>query len=428
VVSVNIRSYEARDRTAVVALWSEIFPDPPAHNVPDDDIDRKLGKDSELFLVAEIDASASERPALVGTCMAGWDGHRGFVWYVGVKGDQQNQGIGMQLMQEAEQRLWRQGCRKVNLMIRAGNEPVIQFYEKLGYVQEARACMGKLLGPPHAASVQALRNRAEHFRSLHNRERAFVIANPWDVGSAKILESAGFEALATTSAGYAFSRAKLDGAVSRDAMLAHCRELCSQTDLPISADLENGFAADPEQAAATFRLAGETGLVGASIEDASGDRTQPIFAFDLAVARVRAAVTAVRQLPFQFVLTARAENYLHGTPDLDDTIKRLQAFEEAGADVLYAPGLKRLEDIRVVCSSVSRPVNVVIGTGMSHLTVDNLSDAGVSRISLGSSFARVAIGALLASATETLQSGRFDLIDQGAGFKEIARLLSGGGS
>jgi len=428
VADVNIRSYEARDRAAVVALWSEIFPDPPAHNVPDDDIDRKLGKDPELFLIAETNGTASGHPALVGTCMAGWDGHRGFVWYVGVKRDWQNQGIGIQLMREAEQQLWRQGCRKVNLMIRAGNEPVIQFYEKLGYVQEDRACMGKLLGPPDAVTVHALRDRAERFRRLHNRERAFVIANPWDLGSAKILESAGFEALATTSAGYAFSRARLDGAVSRDAMLAHCRELCSQTDLPVSADLENGYATDPDQAATTYTLAGETGLVGASIEDASGDRRRPIFAFDLAVARVQAAVAAVRQLPFEFVLTARAENYLHGTPDLDDTIKRLQAFEQAGADVLYAPGLKRLEDIRTVCSSVSRPVNVVIGTGMSHLTVDDLSDAGVSRISLGSSFARVAIGALLASATETLQSGRFDLIDQGTSFKAIARLLSGSDS
>ena len=205
--------------------------------------------------------------------------------------------------------------------------------------------------------------KANRFRALHERPGTFIIPNPWDVGSARLLEHAGFEALATTSAGVAFNLGRPDGHVTRDEKLAHCRAVCEATDLPVNADLEKCFADDPAGVAETIRLAAATGLAGGSVEDSTGDPANPIFAFDLAVERVRAAVAAARAQSFPFMLTARAENLLHGRRDMADTIKRLQAFEAAGADVLYAPGLSTLDEVRAVVSAVKKPVNVLHDRG-----------------------------------------------------------------
>jgi 2-methylisocitrate lyase-like PEP mutase family enzyme len=210
--------------------------------------------------------------------------------------------------------------------------------------------------------------KAEAFRALHERPGAFVIPNPWDVGTALILARSGFEALATTSAGCAFGLGRRDGAITREEALTHARSIVEATPLPVSADLENGFADAPAAVAPIIGLAAEAGLVGASIEDASGDPEHPIYDFTLAVERVAAAVEAARALPFAFTLTARAENFLHARPDLDDTIRRLQAFEVAGADVLYAPGLHEPGPIRTLCSALRRPVNVLAGIGPKPLS------------------------------------------------------------
>ena len=199
------------------------------------------------------------------------------------------------------------------------------------------------------------------FQALHARAGCFVIPNPWDVGTARLLAGLGFEALATTSAGCAFALGRPDGAVTRDEALANARAIVEACDLPVSADLEGGYGDAPEEAAETIRMAAGTGLVGGSIEDATGRGDHPIYDFDLAVERVRAAVEAARGLPFPFTLTARAENFLCGRPDLADTIRRLQAFQDAGADVLYAPGLRSREDIASVVRALDRPVNVVMG-------------------------------------------------------------------
>jgi len=245
------------------------------------------------------------------------------------------------------------------------------------------------------------------FQDLHTRPGAFVMANAWNAGSAMILERLGFEALATTSAGLAFSIGLRDSQalLSRDMVLANAREIVNTIHLPVSADLEGGFGDAPEACAETIRQAMEVGLVGGSIEDATGDADQPIHAFTLAVERVSAAVEARRGRPF--LITARSENFLHGRPDLDDTITRLQAFERAGADVLYAPGLPDLEAIRTVCASVVRPVNVVMGLSGPTWSVAQLENAGVKRISVGGSFARAALGGLMRAATEVRQHGTF---------------------
>ncbi len=248
--------------------------------------------------------------------------------------------------------------------------------------------------------------KATAFRALHARPGAFVIPNPWDAGSARILDALGFEALATTSAGLAFALGYRDGAAGRAATLANARAIVEATGLPVAADLENGFGHAPEDAAETIRLAAGTGLVGGSIEDASGDAARPIYELEHAVERVAAAVEAARALSFPFVLTARAENFLHGRPDLDDTIKRLQAYERAGADVLYAPGLPSLDAIRTVCAAVSRPVNV-LASGSSSPSVAELAEAGVKRISLGSALSRAALGALIRAAREIREQGTF---------------------
>ncbi len=265
--------------------------------------------------------------------------------------------------------------------------------------------------------------KAAVFRALHERDGIFAIPNPWDIGTARILAKLGFEALATTSAGLAFSLGRHDGAVSRDESLAHARAIVEATPLPVSADLENGFGDAPEAAAETIRLAAETGLVGASIEDATGDLREPIYDLELAADRVRAAAEVADALPFSFLLTGRAENFLHGRPDLGDTIRRLQAFQEAGAHVLYAPGLKSREDIASVVQSVDRPVNVVMGELGVRLTLAELAEQGVKRVSVGSALSCAALGAVLRAAREIAEHGSFTFTDQAASFAEIDALF-----
>jgi 2-methylisocitrate lyase-like PEP mutase family enzyme len=261
------------------------------------------------------------------------------------------------------------------------------------------------------------------FRALHDREGAFVIPNPWDAGSARILAAVGFEALATTSAGLAFSIGRRDSAaaLSRDVILQNARDIVEATELPVSADLEDGFGKDPLCCAETISLAAGVGLVGGSIEDATGDAADPVFEFGLAVERVAAAAEEARKHPF--VLTARAENFLCGRPDLDDTIRRLVAFEEAGADVLYAPGLPDIEAIRTVCSAVKRPVNVVMGLAGQVYTVEQLQEAGVKRISVGGSFARAALAALMSAAREVKEHGTFTYAKSAMPAREAASYM-----
>ncbi|HMG85072.1 MAG TPA: isocitrate lyase/phosphoenolpyruvate mutase family protein [Terracidiphilus sp.] len=257
--------------------------------------------------------------------------------------------------------------------------------------------------------------KAAIFQTLHERKQTFVIGNPWDAGSARILTSLKYEALSTTSAGLAFSLGRKDGtaAVSRAEALANAKSIVEATNLPVAADLENGYGHAPADAAETIRLAAEVGLVGGSIEDATGDAANPIYDFDHAVERIAAASETAKALPFPFMLVARAENYLHGRPDLDDTIRRLQAFEKAGAAVLYAPGLTLPEDIRTVCSSVTKPVNVLMGMkGTPRLTVKDLAELGVRRISIGSGFSRAALTAFLHAAREVVDEGTFGFADE----------------
>lgn len=272
--------------------------------------------------------------------------------------------------------------------------------------------------------------KAARFRALHEGPGAFVVPNPWDIGTARILAGLGFQALATTSAGLAFSLGLRDGegAVTRDLALEHSTTIVAATDLPVSADLENGFGHSPEEVAETIRRAAAIGLVGGSIEDATGDADQPIYEFNHAVERVAAAVETARGLEIPFTFTARAENYLHGRPDLDDTLRRLKAFEEAGADVLYAPGLRDIETIRTVCQSVSKPVNVVMGLSGGTFTVDQLAEAGVRRISLGSALARTALGAFLNASREISEQGTFGFADGAATFNDLAPYLKGADS
>jgi len=257
---------------------------------------------------------------------------------------------------------------------------------------------------------------------LHTRQGLFAIPNPWDAGSAKILATLGFEALATTSAGFAFSLGKPDAerAISRSETLANARSIVDATKLPVSADLENGFGDDPETCAETIRLAAETGLVGGSIEDATGRADDPIYPFALSVERVAAAVQAARALPFPFVLTARAENLINGRPDLNDTIHRLEAFAAAGADVLYAPGLRSRDDIAAVVKAVApKPVNVVMGLSGPRFSLDELAALGVKRVSLGSSLARAAYGAFLDAAREIRDAGTFTFAARAAPYAAL---------
>ena len=250
--------------------------------------------------------------------------------------------------------------------------------------------------------------KAAAFRALHERPGAFI-PNPWDAGTAKLLASLGFEALATTSLGLSNSLGRPDGAgvVSREEVLDNCRLIATATDLPVNADLENGYAHEPRAAAEMIRLASEAGIVGGSIEDATGDPQSPIYDFALAVERVQAAVETGRSLAVPFVLTARAENLLHGRPDLDDTIRRLQAFEKAGADVLYAPGLRDIPTIRTVVRAVGKPLNVVMSAADPAITQAQLAEAGVKRISVGGALSRLALAAFLKGAREMKDAGGF---------------------
>ncbi len=261
------------------------------------------------------------------------------------------------------------------------------------------------------------------FRALHERPQAFIIPNPFDAGTARLLARLGFEALATTSAGYAFTAGKRDNTVGREDMIAHVATIASATDLPVSADLENGFGDEPEAAAETIRRAAAAGVVGGSIEDMSTRPDAPIYELSHAVERVRAAVEAARALPFTFTLTARAENFLVGRPDLADTIRRLQAYQEAGADVLYAPGLKSQEDIATVVRSVDRPVNVVMGLQGVPLDLATLSAIGVKRISVGSALSRAALGAFLRAATEMREHGTFTFANDAIATKDISAMF-----
>lgn len=265
--------------------------------------------------------------------------------------------------------------------------------------------------------------KAETFHALHHTDRAFIIPNPWDIGTARLLAGMGFQALATTSAGYAYTLGVPDYQVNRDTMLAHVAELAAATDLPVSADMEAGYADTLDGVAETYRLTAQTGAVGASIEDATGRADDPIYDLAEAVDRVKAAVEAVRSLPCHFTLTARAENHLHGRSDLKDTIRRLQAYQEAGADVLYAPGLRTREDIAAVVSSVDLPVNVLMGAPGMNLSADDLSDIGVKRISVGSTLSRAALGAFLRASREMLEQGTFTFGEDAVSYADIAQLL-----
>lgn len=269
--------------------------------------------------------------------------------------------------------------------------------------------------------------KAAAFRALHDRPEPFVIANPWDAGTARLLTALGFAALSTTSAGLAFTLGRSDGtaSISRKESLANAKPIVDSTPLPVAADLENGYGHEPNACAETIRLAAETaGLVGGSIEDATGNPAAPIYDFALSVERVAAAAEAARALPFPFVFVARAENYLHGRPDLDDTIRRLQAYEAAGADVLYAPGITDPEDIRTVCASVTKPVNVLMGMrGAPELSVKELGALGVRRISLGSGFCRVAFSAFLRAAREVHDEGTFKFNQSAHSMSEITALF-----
>ena len=265
--------------------------------------------------------------------------------------------------------------------------------------------------------------KAEAFYALHHGPTAFIIPNPWDRGTARLLAHLGFKALATTSMGYAFSIGQRDNTLSREQTFANAADLAGATDLPVSADLENGFGDSPEEVANTIRGTMATGIVGGSIEDSSGKPDKPIYDFNLAVERVAAAVAAAKSLPYKFTLTARCENYLHGRPDLDDTIKRLQAFERAGADVLFAPGLRSRDDIARLVSALKRPVNVVMGLSGVQLGLEELSAIGVKRISVGSSLTRAALGAFMRAAREMHDYGTFGYAAEAASPKDMTAIF-----
>jgi 2-methylisocitrate lyase-like PEP mutase family enzyme len=268
--------------------------------------------------------------------------------------------------------------------------------------------------------------RARLFRALHERPGLFVMPNPWDAGTAKLFASLGFEALATTSFGLANALGRVDGtlAVSREELIANCREIAQATDLPVNADLENGYADDPREAAGIIRLAADAGVVGGSIEDATGRDDKPIYDFNLAVERVAAAAEVAHALPFPFIFTARAENFLHGRRDLEDTVKRLQAFAMAGADVLYAPGLRDLATIRQVVTAVSKPINVVMSAADPEITTQQLADAGVKRISVGGSLSRLAFAALRDAAVAMRDKGTYQWVRNAMPSKDLKAILS----
>ncbi len=272
-------------------------------------------------------------------------------------------------------------------------------------------------------ATDGMKAKADAFHALHHAPGAFIIPNPWDRGTARILAHLGFKALATTSMGYAFSIGQRDNSLTREQTLANAADIVGATDLPVNADLENGFGDAPEDAAQTIRLSAATGICGGSIEDASGRADAPIYDIGLAAERVAAAVAAARSLPYRFTLTARAENYLWGRPDLKDTIKRLQAFQDAGADVLYAPGLKTREDIAAIVSSLDKPVNVVMGLQGVQLSLAELSEIGVKRISVGSSLNRAALGEFVRAAQEMATQGTFTYAARAASPKNMTAIF-----
>jgi 2-methylisocitrate lyase-like PEP mutase family enzyme len=275
-------------------------------------------------------------------------------------------------------------------------------------------------------AMRSQTDKAIAFRVLHERPGAFIIPNPWDSGTARLLEALGFEAVATTSLGLANMLGRADSAVTRSEVLANCRDIAAATDLPVNADLENCFAHAPEAAAGAIRLAAEAGAVGGSIEDFTGDAADPIYDLDLAVARVRAAAEVAHGLPVPFLLTARAENLLHGRNDMADTTRRLQAYEKAGADVLYAPGLRNLAEVREVVGAVKRPVNVVTGWLDPDITAAQLAEAGAKRISVGGALSRLALAAFVGAGRAMQTEGSFGWMREMASIGELRRMFAGG--
>jgi len=272
-------------------------------------------------------------------------------------------------------------------------------------------------------ATQADKGRA--FRALHERDGAFIIPNPWDPGTARLLARCGFEALATTSAGFAFSVGRRDNTVGRDRMMAHVEAIASATDLPVSADLENGYGDDAAAVAETIRRAAAAGAVGGSIEDATGRPDDPLYHLTHAQERIAAAAEIVRRLDVPFTLTARAENYLVGRADLADTIARLQAYQSAGANVLYAPGLTSPDDIATVVRSLDRPVNVLAGVSGARLSLTDLSALGVRRVSVGSLLSRTALGAFLRAASEMREHGTFSFAEEAVPYRDISEMFHG---
>jgi 2-methylisocitrate lyase-like PEP mutase family enzyme len=274
-----------------------------------------------------------------------------------------------------------------------------------------------------AAMSVTQKEKAARFLALHDGPGAFIIPNPWDIGSARVLAGLGFQALATSSAASAAALGRKDGGLTRDQALAHARLIVDSTDLPVSADLENGFGDAPEVVAQTIRLAAEAGLVGCTIEDSTGNPASPLYETSLAVERIAAAAQAARALPFPFLLTARAHNLLYAHPSLDETITRLQAFEKAGAAVLFAPGLPDLAAVRVTCTSVSKPVNFMVGIKGKSFSVAELAAAGVRRISLATSLYRAAMTGFLDAAREVQDQGQFSFLDRCVTTAELNKLM-----
>ena len=268
--------------------------------------------------------------------------------------------------------------------------------------------------------------KASMFRALHERPGAFIIPNPWDAGTARMLAALGFEALATTSLGVANGLGRVDSNVTRDEVIANCRVIAEATDLPVNVDLENGFAHAPEDAAVSIRLAAEAGAVGGSIEDFTGDRKNAIYDFELSVARVKAAVEVARALPVPFMVTARAENLIRGRSDMADTIRRLQAYQEAGADVLYAPGLRNLPEVRAVVAAVKRPFNVVTGWLDPDITATDLAEAGARRISVGGALSRLALAAFVQAGRAMKEQGSFAWMRDMASIADLGKLYGAG--
>jgi 2-methylisocitrate lyase-like PEP mutase family enzyme len=268
--------------------------------------------------------------------------------------------------------------------------------------------------------------KASMFRALHERPGAFIIPNPWDAGTARMLAALGFEALATTSLGVANGLGRADSNVTRDEVIANCRIIAEATDLPVNVDLENGFGHAPEDAAVSIRLAAEAGAVGGSIEDFTGDRMNAIYDFELSVARVKAAVTVARTLPVPFMVTARAENLIRGRNDMADTIRRLQAYQEAGADVLYAPGLRNLAEVREVVGAVKRPFNVVTGWLDPDITATDLAEAGARRISVGGALSRLALATFAQAGQAMKERGSFAWMRDMASTGDLCKLFEAG--